>query len=949
MAIVPIYEQKQTLRPTHQQAVTSKAVPTDFGEQTGKAMKAFGEGIGSLATSIGKVEEARLEAAQKVETAEAGQAAQKALQAKNQETMVKQADHRFATALRDGVHNPETGYLATRGEAAIADWSAFDARTDEMLATYGAGLTGWASDEYRRLAETRRAMALRTGLAHRGNQTKAWHNEQSLNRQDDFVLDAVANYNDEQVVMTNLAAGLNEVENFGAESGWSAEQTAEAKAKYSSSGLSKVVERLLVSDPFEAERFLEKHKTLFWPDHLKTIEGFVKDEVAVKKAERLGDEIIEKSRNPLLFDPANKYLIVPSAYSVPDLPEDSKLPSGSLKDGAKTGREPLPQDGQQSTPPVDAVNSNDLPATELQNPGEQAINTPDDVEIVKPARQDAKAPSVDVVENRSSGPLKDDVKTSRELLPQDGSKSTTPVDGVSNDPTATEPQKPGEQAVNTPNDGDVAKPAQQGAGIPNVGLAERRISGPRLIGGGDLTLEMVRKQEASAPKYNYLPRSFKIDTVTRADGRVDYKSSGTPYSFDDVERDLTRRVRIIQDKIQEDVGPAKWQRLRPEGQAALTSLAYEYGGLPEHVSDAVQSGDEQTIALAVQELVADGGGINQSRRKQEIALINGTDDGGKELREVASRNFKAEELRKVENPRDRQLTGDHIERREAEYSKKSKAEQNEAVDVIYDTINKGGSIRDVPIDVCLKAGSNAVERAQEYERQLAKGGEPKTDEVLWDELISKAHVDPAAFREISLREEFSGRLSPSKLQELVSIQQQSVADLDKARRTGQVYNDAYYEAAIELSAVGMDMALVQGTPSTESYQDMARKIADFKSALRLSIDQFIGEKGREPWSTEREAMIKELLMPVTFKRWFGLWTEPGRLYEAKFDEGDRDVELSPKYSDIPLGFREEKEQEFYKSKGYKMTKEKVVEEYIESRSKVAGKDNSEGKAEVNSK
>lgn len=114
---------------------------------------------------------------------------------------------------------------------------------------------------------------------------------------------------------------------------------------------------------------------------------------------------------------------------------------------------------------------------------------------------------------------------------------------------------------------------------------------------------------------------FGSDTITRADGTIEAVTKDTVVTVEDAERDLARRIPEFRQTATTQVGMEVWQQLGPDAQAALTSVAYNYGKLPGSVVRAVQSGDREAIASAVEALPD-----NPKRRKKEATVIRGGRD-----------------------------------------------------------------------------------------------------------------------------------------------------------------------------------------------------------------------------------------------------------------------------------------------------------------------------------
>lgn len=111
---------------------------------------------------------------------------------------------------------------------------------------------------------------------------------------------------------------------------------------------------------------------------------------------------------------------------------------------------------------------------------------------------------------------------------------------------------------------------------------------------------------------------YGSDTVTRADGTVERVRPGMVITKADAARDLDRRVKEFQGVIIGQIGANTWSALPDNVKAGLTSVAYNYGDLPDTVVTAVGTGDIGAIATAVGGLSA-----NKKRRAREAAIIRG--------------------------------------------------------------------------------------------------------------------------------------------------------------------------------------------------------------------------------------------------------------------------------------------------------------------------------------
>jgi GH24 family phage-related lysozyme (muramidase) len=137
----------------------------------------------------------------------------------------------------------------------------------------------------------------------------------------------------------------------------------------------------------------------------------------------------------------------------------------------------------------------------------------------------------------------------------------------------------------------------------------------------DLVRNLEGYQENAYYDVNAYRTGYGSDTVTKADGTVVKVTESTMVTRADAERDLARRLNDFTAKSERKVGAESWSALDETTRAALTSIAYNYGSIPDRLMPAIKSGDKETIALAVEKLAGDNEGINRDRRMQEAAAI----------------------------------------------------------------------------------------------------------------------------------------------------------------------------------------------------------------------------------------------------------------------------------------------------------------------------------------
>lgn len=142
------------------------------------------------------------------------------------------------------------------------------------------------------------------------------------------------------------------------------------------------------------------------------------------------------------------------------------------------------------------------------------------------------------------------------------------------------------------------------------------------VAGESAAAEMVKGFEGFISKAKWDENAFRVgfgsDTVTRANGVIEKVTADTVVTLEDAQRDLSRRLVEFQDGIQSAIGVETWKSLNDGQQAALTSIAYNYGSLPKKIVAAIENGGgPEAVAQAIAALGGDNGGINNGRRKQE--------------------------------------------------------------------------------------------------------------------------------------------------------------------------------------------------------------------------------------------------------------------------------------------------------------------------------------------
>lgn len=152
---------------------------------------------------------------------------------------------------------------------------------------------------------------------------------------------------------------------------------------------------------------------------------------------------------------------------------------------------------------------------------------------------------------------------------------------------------------------------------------------------------IVQKEGFSAKAYwdvNHYRVGYGSDTVTLDDGSIQKVVQGTTTSRAAAMKDLVRRIGEFQNVIKKEIGLERWNEFSKQQQAALTSIAYNYGNLTKTgILATIKSGDTKQIADAIRSTASHNGGVNAKRRRSEAALFESGEDTDKALRNAEKR------------------------------------------------------------------------------------------------------------------------------------------------------------------------------------------------------------------------------------------------------------------------------------------------------------------------
>lgn len=167
--------------------------------------------------------------------------------------------------------------------------------------------------------------------------------------------------------------------------------------------------------------------------------------------------------------------------------------------------------------------------------------------------------------------------------------------------------------------------AEQEAAGAELGreMARRQIGDPASAPTDTLSLIKGFEGFRSSPYWdvNAHRAGYGSDTITDASGNVRRVTPTDFVSEADAERDLRRRVSTEFEPIAMKAVGERWGSLTTGQRAALTSIAYNYGEIPDRIVGAIRNGSAADGAAAIRALAGDNGGINEKRRLSEASLF----------------------------------------------------------------------------------------------------------------------------------------------------------------------------------------------------------------------------------------------------------------------------------------------------------------------------------------
>jgi len=290
-------------------------------------------------------------------------------------------------------------------------------------------------------------------------------------------------------------------------------------------------------------------------------------------------------------------------------------------------------------------------------------------------------------------------------------------------------------------------------------------------------------------------------------------------------------------------------------------------------------------------------------------------------------------VRQIEDPELQSSTLRYVKGMFRESGRAESAAANAAKMQMCQMIMDNTPLSQIPLDLKLAAGPDAVDGVKQFE---AQGGRVKANPDLHDQLSIMSASNPRQFLKMDLTgPEIINRLSREQWKGLADKQGSIRADGAKADRDGTFYKQAFQEAGLTLEEAGIN------TP---------RQTLRYNARLQREIDQWVERKGEYPNFAERQSMINMLAMEVIYteKR---ARLSPMRLIDDgedqvgsghMFDNDDRpegsDVRLTARYGKIPPNERARLFKVLMKKNGKAPSRAEIEAEYSAEAMETIGTD-----------
>ena len=286
-------------------------------------------------------------------------------------------------------------------------------------------------------------------------------------------------------------------------------------------------------------------------------------------------------------------------------------------------------------------------------------------------------------------------------------------------------------------------------------------------------------------------------------------------------------------------------------------------------------------------------------------------------------------MARVNEIQDPEVRASAMKQLNAQFEMRSKAEAAASVSAkadIWAQVAQGVPLSQIPLDLKIAAGREAVQGFMDYEN---KAGEINTNPALHRDLTLLSATDPVKFAQTDLTApEIINNISKQDLKGLVDKQASALTDERKAREEGLNVTQAMSYAKTQLEAAGISQTGLKGSGAAQ----MAEREANFQMAL---IDQMRVWRelnpAKQPSQIDIMDMTNKLLLPIVIKTPGNLWdgTEDGFLFEAGGRADGTTVDVVVEYNDIPIDLRRSIKRDLELETGGAVSEEQVIKRYEE--------------------
>jgi len=362
---------------------------------------------------------------------------------------------------------------------------------------------------------------------------------------------------------------------------------------------------------------------------------------------------------------------------------------------------------------------------------------------------------------------------------------------------------------------------------------------------------------------------YGSDTITLSDGTIQRVTQGMRVSVADANRDLIRRIETEFGPIaRQAAGGSRFDTFNPQQQAALISIAYNYGEIPDRIAEAVRSGTNQEIAQAIRSLGGDNDGVNRGRRNQEAGLFVATDP----YEDAARRGMEADERRAEEQRRlaeeeerraaraqeatDERLADGQFELEQQRLINAERGREAAIREAVRDARREDPDISEAELATIREQAGALYDLETAQDRVNAGKERAQEAEERVNQLLTQRNALEEQFRiaqesgDTELAEELRVRMS--------EVNAEMMAAIDTARQLWEAVGGADAETAIAQLDAATASARRFGQEATKNYLDWSRVGDLFINGLTGAFDKFAQAvaNGEDAGQAAREAFLQ---------------------------------------------------------------------------------------------